>query len=140
MRCSMLLTSLSAPSAVCASEMPSLALRMPWLMPRICEVIDEAMARPAASSFALLMRLPVDRRSMAVPRALLALVEALAALSAPMLVLITDIDELLRSFAAGFAIPRHVAADRQTGTPSPVLSPWCRAPKAEARHATGVPT
>ena len=36
----MLVTSLSAPSAVCASEMPSLALRIAWFMPRICEVID----------------------------------------------------------------------------------------------------
>src|SRR6478609_9016131 len=96
----MLVTSLSEPSAVCASEMPSLLLRMPWFMPRICEVIEDAMARPAASSLALLMRLPVDRRSMALPRALLALADALAALSAPMLVLMTDICKLLRRFHA----------------------------------------
>ena len=34
----MLVTSFNAPSAVCDSEMPSLALRMPWFMPRTCEV------------------------------------------------------------------------------------------------------
>ena len=62
-------TSPSAPSAVCASEMPSLALRIAWLMPRICAVIELAMARPAASSRAELMRLPEDRRSIAVRRA-----------------------------------------------------------------------
>src|SRR5689334_24928957 len=46
--------------------MPSLALRTAWFMPRICVVILLAMARPAASSFAELMRLPVERRSIAV--------------------------------------------------------------------------
>ena len=85
----MLVTSFSAPSAVCASAMPSLALRMPWLMPRTCAVIEVAMARPAASSLALLMRLPVDRRSIAVPSILLAEFEALAARIALILVLIT---------------------------------------------------
>src|SRR5450830_1705694 len=52
----------SAPSAVCASETPSLALRVAWLMPRICDVIRSEIARPAASSLALLMRRPEDRR------------------------------------------------------------------------------
>jgi len=51
------------PSAVCASEIPSFALRTAWLRPRICEVMRVAMALPAASSAAELMRLPVDRRS-----------------------------------------------------------------------------
>src|SRR6195952_2878884 len=90
MRCIMLVTSLSEPSAVCAIEMPSLALRIAWLMPRTCEVIEVEMARPAASSLALLMRLPVDRRSIAVPSALPATDEAFAALMALILVLITD--------------------------------------------------
>ena len=36
------------------------------------------MARPAASSLALLMRLPVDRRSIAVPSILLAAVGSVA--------------------------------------------------------------
>src|SRR3546814_20114947 len=66
--------------------MPSLAVRMPWVMPRICEVMVDAMARPAASSFALLMRLPVDRRSIAVLSALPAAAEALDARSAEELV------------------------------------------------------
>ena len=89
----MLVTSLSAPSAVCAMEMPSLALRMPWLMPRTCAVMLVAMARPAASSLAELMRLPVESRSMAVPRALLACDDALAAFIALMFVLITLISK-----------------------------------------------
>jgi len=55
-----------APSAVCASEMPSLALRAAWLRPLICDVNRSAIARPAASSAALLMRRPEDRRAMAV--------------------------------------------------------------------------
>jgi hypothetical protein len=37
-------------------------------MPRICEVIDEEIARPAESSAAELMRLPVDRRCIDVCR------------------------------------------------------------------------
>ena len=58
-------------------------------MPRTCEVIEVAMARPAASSLAELIRLPVDRRSMAVPSALPAEFEAFDAYSAPILVLMT---------------------------------------------------
>ncbi|PAV71430.1 hypothetical protein WR25_24681 [Diploscapter pachys] len=59
--------------------MPSLALRMPWFMPRICAVIVSEIAMPAASSFAELMRCPVDRRSIDVCSAWLAAVDALAA-------------------------------------------------------------
>ena len=62
-------------------------------MPRTCEVIEVAMARPAASSLAELMRLPVDRRSIAVPSALLADDDALAAFIALMFVLITLISK-----------------------------------------------
>ena len=51
MRCSASVTVASAPSAVCASEMPSLALRIATLVPRICAFIRSAIARPAASSF-----------------------------------------------------------------------------------------
>ena len=54
------------------AQMPSFALRTAWLRPRICEVIEEAMATPAASSLAELMRLPLDRRSMALMRAMFA--------------------------------------------------------------------
>jgi hypothetical protein len=38
--------SASAPSAVCDSEMPSLALRTAWFRPRICEVKRLLMASP----------------------------------------------------------------------------------------------
>jgi hypothetical protein len=55
MRCRLLPISSSAPSAVCASEMPSLALRAAWLRPRICVVKRSEIARPAASSLALLI-------------------------------------------------------------------------------------
>jgi hypothetical protein len=55
-------------SAVCAAEMPSLALRMATVMPRDWEVMFSAMARPAASSLALLTRRPEDRRCKAVLR------------------------------------------------------------------------
>jgi hypothetical protein len=61
----MLVTSSSEPCAVCASEMPSLAFFTPWLSALICEVIEVEIARPAASSAAELMRLPVDRRVIA---------------------------------------------------------------------------
>src|SRR4051812_28657425 len=87
----MLVTSLSAPSAVCASEIPSFALRIAWLMPRTCDVIELEIARPAASSLAELMRLPVDRRSMAVWRAALAIRLPFCARSADVLELITVI-------------------------------------------------
>src|SRR5678816_2804926 len=56
----------SAPSAVCASEMPSLALRIATLVPRICAFMRSAMARPAASSFEELTRRPDDKRSIEV--------------------------------------------------------------------------
>src|SRR5262245_30669701 len=52
----------SAPSAVCASDTPSLALRIATLMPRICAFMRSAIARPAASSFDELTRRPEDRR------------------------------------------------------------------------------
>ena len=85
----MLVASPSALSAVCDSAMPSFALRIAWFWPLICEVSDEAIARPAASSLAELMRLPVDRRSMLVASAMLAEFDALVALSAATLVPIT---------------------------------------------------
>jgi len=49
--------------------MPSLALRMATFMPRTCEFMRSAIARPAASSLALLTRRPEDRRCIATPRA-----------------------------------------------------------------------
>lgn len=53
-----------APSATWASEMPSLALRAAWFKPRIWLVNRSEIARPAASSLALLMRRPDERRWM----------------------------------------------------------------------------
>jgi hypothetical protein len=43
--------------------MASFELRTAWFNPRICEVIFDDIARPAASSFAELIRKPVDNRS-----------------------------------------------------------------------------
>ena len=56
----MLCTSDSAPSAVCSIEMPSCALRTAMFRPLICERIFSLMARPAASSAALLILSPVE--------------------------------------------------------------------------------
>ena len=88
MRCSASVTVASAPSAVCASEMPSLALRMATLMPRICAFIRSAIARPAASSFAELTRRPDDRRCIEVASDPCDVVRLRCALSETMLVLI----------------------------------------------------
>ena len=52
----------SAPPAVCASDTASFALWTAWLVPLICVVNCWLIARPAASSAALLMRKPEDRR------------------------------------------------------------------------------
>ena len=60
MRCRMEWTSVSAPSAVCATEMPSWALRTATLRPPTCERRPSEIARPAASSAARLMRKPLD--------------------------------------------------------------------------------
>ena len=68
MRCSESPTCARAPSAVCDIEMPSLELRMATFMPRTCEFMRSAMARPAASSLAELMRRPDDRRCIEVAR------------------------------------------------------------------------
>jgi len=57
-----------APSAVWASEMPSFALRTATSRPRIWVLKRSEIARPAASSLALLMRRPEDRRWMVVAR------------------------------------------------------------------------
>jgi len=53
---------LSEPSAVWANEIPSLALRTAWLSPLIWLVNRSAIAKPAASSLALLMRKPDESR------------------------------------------------------------------------------
>ena len=66
MRCKLSLMEAKLPSAVCVKEMPSLALRMAAAKPRMLAVMRVLMARPAASSLAELMRMPEDKRSMAV--------------------------------------------------------------------------
>ncbi|MNI44073.1 hypothetical protein D3C73_984250 [compost metagenome] len=66
MRCRLLPISDSEPSATWASEIPSLALRMATSVPRIWVPKRSEIARPAASSLALLMREPEDRRWMVV--------------------------------------------------------------------------
>src|SRR3989338_264894 len=87
MRWSALVVSTRAPSAVCAREMPSLALRAAWFKPRIWEVKRSEMARPAASSRALLMRKPEDKRCKDVCKALCDLFRLRCAFSDSMLVL-----------------------------------------------------
>ncbi len=67
-RCRLLPISTIAPSAVWASEMPSLALRTATSRPRIWVLKRSEIARPAASSLALLMRRPEDRRWIVVAR------------------------------------------------------------------------
>jgi len=73
-------------------EMPSLALRTAWSRPRICDVMRLAIARPAESSAAELMRLPVESCSMADVSARLLTFRACWATRALVLVLITDMD------------------------------------------------
>src|SRR5690606_6009083 len=70
MRCKILVDSSIAPSAVCAKEIPSLAFLIATPIPRTWEFRRLEICRPAASSLAELIRLPVDRRSMEVARAL----------------------------------------------------------------------
>jgi len=90
MRCSALLTTSMAPSAVCNSELAVLAFSMPILMPRICASMRVPMARPAASSLAALMREPVDKRCMACDSRLSFMLMAFEATRDFTLVLITD--------------------------------------------------
>src|SRR6185312_4185534 len=89
MRCRLSLTWPSALSAVCEIEMPSFALRWAWDRPVICEPMRLAMAWPAASSAAELMRRPDDRRSIAVCRAPWERVRFCWPIRAVMLVLMT---------------------------------------------------
>ncbi|OIQ88334.1 hypothetical protein GALL_297710 [mine drainage metagenome] len=87
MRCRLLSTVLSAPSAVCDSEIASLALRTAWSRPLIWAVIRSEIAMPAASSAALLMRRPEERRCSEVCRVLCDFDRLSCALSEAMFVL-----------------------------------------------------
>jgi hypothetical protein len=89
-------------------------------MPRISEVIRVAMERPAASSLAELIRLPVDRRSMAVCRPMLALLVAFCARSAAVLDAMTVIVSILVLIVAGPL--QNEAANSQDGSASEKLS------------------
>src|SRR5512132_2391839 len=60
MRCRMLCVSVSAPAAVCTTEMPSWVLRTATVSPPICERRPSEIASPAASSAARLMRKPEE--------------------------------------------------------------------------------
>jgi hypothetical protein len=70
-------------------EIASFALRTPIFRVDTWEVIRVEIARPAASSFAELMRRPVDRRSIETPIDLSFRATALAASVAETFVLIT---------------------------------------------------
>ena len=72
-------------------EIASLALRAAASNPRICDVIFVAMAKPAASSDAELIRSPVDRRSIATDMLRSLVLMLLAAVIAAILVLIVVI-------------------------------------------------
>ncbi|MNG07108.1 hypothetical protein D3C84_903960 [compost metagenome] len=66
--CRMLVDSCIAPSAVCAMEIPSPAFLMAVCRPLIWLVRRLEICRPAASSLALLIRRPEDRRCIEVCR------------------------------------------------------------------------
>jgi hypothetical protein len=87
-------------------------------MPRIDVVIDEEIAKPAASSFAELIRLPVDRRSIAVDRAAFAVVEALAARIDEMLVPITVMIDLLHAGYPAAPMAKDRAVRMGNGRPA----------------------
>jgi hypothetical protein len=91
----MLVTSFIAPSATWIIEIASLELRTAWFKPLICEVIFEEIAKPAASSFAELMRRPVDSLSMVELMLRSLRVIALDAMFADMFVLIVAISNFL---------------------------------------------
>jgi hypothetical protein len=89
------------PSAVCVKEIPSFALRMAALRPRMLAVMRVLMARPAASSLALLMRTPEDKRSMAVVWFRPEVRNEFCAATALTLVLMTVMDTLLQMCLLG---------------------------------------
>ena len=95
MRCKISLDLPSAPSAVCASEIPSLELRIATFMPRICALIRSAIAKPAASSLALFTRRPEDKRAMVVASAFCELERLRCATCEDMLVLMVEAMKLL---------------------------------------------
>ena len=91
MRPSILVISFVAPSAVCNIEIASFAFLTAIFRPEICAPMRSAIASPAASSLALLMREPVDKRSIAVDMARSFLLIASLAIIDEVLVFITVI-------------------------------------------------
>ena len=89
MRCRFEVTEPRAPSAVCVSDTASPALRMAVERPRICAVKRWEIARPAASSFAPLMRRPDDIRCSDMDNSLLEVARLRWAFSDITLVLMT---------------------------------------------------
>ena len=90
MRCNIAVCCDIAPSAVCSKLIASLPFLAAMFRPRICEVIVSAMANPAASSLALLMREPVESCCIAEDRLRAFICSAFCANSEFILVLITD--------------------------------------------------
>jgi hypothetical protein len=90
MRCKVLDALPNAPSATCDKEIPSLALRAAWFRPRIWLVIRSLIAKPAASSLALLIRKPDDKRCMEVPKEACDILRLRCAVKEAMLVLMVE--------------------------------------------------
>src|SRR5258705_9162699 len=103
MRCRLATVDEMAPDAVCTIEMPFFALAIPWLSALIAAVCDVAIARPAASSAALLIRLPDERRLMAVDNSFCEADRFACACSERMLVLIFSICFLVWKVPYGLA-------------------------------------
>ncbi len=147
MRCRLDPSSPKAPSATWASEMPSLALRAAWLRPRIWVVKRSEMARPAASSRALLMRRPEDRRWMVVAKEALLVCRLRWAFSEIVLVLMMAMTVGSSRVGRGPAGPAPRNARTRQGIRRPAgdpagLPPCCK-PRATAaapphpRNASG---
>src|SRR5690349_14828859 len=87
---SRLLTSVRPPSAVLMTLVASWLLEIAWLRPVICACRLLEIIRPAGSSAAVLMRKPLDRRSMLVLTFVATTPRLRKALSAVTLVLICN--------------------------------------------------
>src|SRR3990167_2313729 len=132
-RCRMSPEAFSAPSAVCAREIPSFALRTAWFSPRIWLVKRSEIAKPAASSLALLMRRPDERRWMDVFSEVWLMPRLRWAVSELMLVLMVEaIANLLKELTE-----YGVAASRGRQHRAGLLGSQCCRPSGERRAAYG---
>src|SRR3990167_7940664 len=117
MRCRASVTLCKAPSATCSSDMPSLALRVATFSPRTWEVRRLDICSPAASSLALLMRCPVDRRCSVVLSAVLLLSNWRRVNDEAMLVFTVSIESLTEACRLHFRLQcccRPVGCDLDT--------------------------